>query len=289
MADASLEDDFLADIATLGRQESVVLALDDSEAGAEQRRQQRQDELESLRAIYGSDMVEDGDVLRFEAYRELVPTQPGAPLERIDIAFLLHEQYPSFPVVLELQGPCLRFDEADAVFMALLKTACDSVGGPAVFGMVSQARELVAAAIATRSSGLGASEQAADRPETPDTAESEESADRPAAWGLHQTAAQQVNNPGFFLNRSVHDVVEEINSHSGELQIVHVENVIRLGLCGFGGSWNMLTRACRQRSAVPAVPRPARPAARRNIAAPAQSLSASQESVRAAAAARQAS
>ena len=67
------EEAFLNEISQLGRQDSVILEIDSSEEGAGIRQQQRTDELQSLLAIFGSEMeVVDHDLIRFLVYQDKV-------------------------------------------------------------------------------------------------------------------------------------------------------------------------------------------------------------------------
>ena len=79
-----------------------MLDLDDTEAGAAARLAARLEEIDTLRAIFSDEATVDGDLVRFEVYREAQPSQPGAPIESVALAFLLHEKFVVVVVVLFL-------------------------------------------------------------------------------------------------------------------------------------------------------------------------------------------
>ena len=223
---------FWSEVAELGSALSVI-DFDDSAEGAEARQLQRNDELESLSAIFGDQMERISDnLIRFMIYKETEPTQPLAPLEELHIAFLLHEEYPAFPVVFEMQGACLRFDEADRIFFELFNMASESAGDPVVFSMVNCARELVQSAIAARphhapsNHGLSASKTHELEEEDGDACASDAHAS--AAPSFEREIRMHMSDPGYFLQCSISEVIDEVKA-SSNMAVLRVENVLRYG------------------------------------------------------------
>lgn len=231
-------DAFLNEISQLGRQDSVILEIDSSEEGAGIRQQQRTDELQSLLAIFGSEMeVVDHELIRFLVYQDQEPTKPHAPLESMHVTFLLHEEYPSFPIVFELQGPCLLFSEADAVFFELFKQACDNAGNPTVFMLLDSARDRVSAIIDTRraknasSANLEKNSYDFDHFLFPGRMDDNDDSSESSYLGsLDHIAATNSNDPSFYLQRGVADVLAEITNAAFGMSVVVVENILRIDL-----------------------------------------------------------
>ena len=209
-----------------------AVVFDSSPEAQEVRAAARADELASLRAIFGDDMeAVGGDVVRFLIYRESAPSKKGAKIEEVHIAFLLPDEYPALPIVFELQGACLAFSDADAIFFELFQSACQACPDPAVYSLVNVARELVASTIERRAKEKSVKSAKIDDQDSvlvlvasDDDADGDEESGKPRSFA--HIAASQLRNPYYFLEVSVPDIIAEVEGQVG-LRVVSVENVLR--------------------------------------------------------------
>ena len=211
------------------------------DAGQQARQQQREEELESIQAIFGSDAeqvdMEGTVVLRFLVFREETPSQPGAPLEELHISFLLTEEYPAFPLVFELQGRVLSFQDADALYFSLLSAACNNAGEAVVFLLVNQAREMAASLYNARHVSqhqvvaARRKDTAANTDDDDDDDDDDDHLQHDGLVSLVDLATYHMGNPSFFFERPVSSVIDEILRHTTGMRVVRIENVLRPGVC----------------------------------------------------------
>ena len=208
--------------------------FDASPEAQELRAAARADELASLRAIFGDAEMETvaDDVVRFLVYRESAPSKKGAKIEEVHIAFLLPEEYPSLPIVFELQGACLAYSDADAIFFDLFQSACKACPDPAIYSLVYLARDLVSTMIDHRTQEKKAKSATSDKSDVGSFAQivTAEDADGDMEFvtpsSFERIAASQLRNPYYFLEVSVPDIIAEVEGQVG-MRVVSVENVLR--------------------------------------------------------------